>query len=414
MTVRGESAGPLSGADRIETLDVLRGFALYGILIMNIQAFAMVATAYINPNVQGPPTGADLLVWLIGQVFVAEKFITIFTLLFGAGIVLMTSRADATGTSGIGRHLKRMGWLALIGLTHAYLIWYGDILFAYAVSGLIVVWARDWPVRRLLGVALLLFAVPSVIGIVMTLGLAELLPEQLREVEREAWRPDPTRIAAEIAAYRGGWMSQMAARVPEALSGHTWVLPTEKLWRTIALMLGGMAAFKSGLITGDWSDRAYWRVAALGFLVGLPIVVFGIYMNYAMSWQITFSLYIGRMFNNWASPLVALGWIAVAILFVRHGSTWFARVTIPVGRTALSNYLLQSIICTFVFYGHGFGLFSRLGRTEQLAVVFIVWVIMPVWSSLWLNRFRFGPAEWLWRSLTYGRLQPIKRQSVAV
>ena len=135
---------PVPGAERIATLDILRGFALFGILVMNIQAFAMIAAAYINPSAV-PPTGVvEYAIWLVSHVFFDRKFITLFTMLFGAGIVLMTQRAEAAGNGALSLHYRRMGWLLVIGLIHAYLIWYGDILTAYALIGMAAVFMRRW------------------------------------------------------------------------------------------------------------------------------------------------------------------------------------------------------------------------------------------------------------------------------
>lgn len=400
---------PAAGTERIAALDILRGFALFGILMMNIQAFAMVAPAYTNPVAGGPLEGADFTVWLLAELFFNNKFITLFTLLFGAGIVLMNGRADAGGVDGLALHRRRMLGLGAIGLAHAYLIWFGDILFVYALCGLLAVYARNWPVPRLLKVALALYAVPMLTGTLITLAMLLLPPAELEALRHDVWAPGPAAIVAEIEAYRGGWLAQMSARVPEAFGLHAFVLPTETFWSTMALMLAGMAAFRSGLLTGRWTDAAYGRLALAGGAIGLLLTGLGVWLNLRAGWQMEFSLYFGRMFNHWGAPAMAVGWLALVLLAARRWSGAVSALFAPVGRMALSNYLLQSLICTWVFYGHGLGLFETLDRSAQLGVVALIWLIMPVWSRVWLARFRYGPAEWLWRSISYGRRQPMRR-----
>ena len=408
-----QTAAPTDSAGRLAALDILRGFALFGILVMNIQAFAMIADAYTHPVVTRPLDGAEFAVWLGAELFFNNKFIAIFTLLFGAGIVLMTGRAAAGGDDGRRLHRRRMAGLAVIGLAHSYLIWFGDILFVYAVCGLFAVMARDWPVRRLMRWAVALFAVPMVTGALITGAMLLLGPEGLEELRAEVWAPPQAAIDAEIAAYRGSWIEQMSARVPESFGMHSFVLPTEGIWGTLGLMLAGMAAFRSGMITGAWSDAAYARLALGGFALGLVLAGVGAWLNIRAGWQMEYSLYFGRMFNHWAGPVMGAGWIGLMILVARRLPRLAEAIFTPVGRTALSNYLLQSLICTWVFYGHGLGLFARLDRVEQLWVVLGVWIVMPIWSRLWLARFRFGPAEWLWRSLSYGRMQPLRNAATS-
>ncbi len=408
-----EAAGPTDSAGRLQALDILRGFALFGILVMNIQAFAMIPDAYTHPVVTGPLEGTEFAVWLGAELFFNNKFIAIFTLLFGAGIVLMTGRAEAGGDDGRRLHRRRMAGLAVIGLAHAYLVWFGDILFVYAVCGLIAVMARDWPVRRLMRWAVGLFAVPMLTGALITAAMLLLAPDDLERLRAEVWAPPQAAIDAEIAAYRGSWIEQMAARVPESFGMHSFVLPTEGIWGTLGLMLAGMAAFRSGMLTGAWSDAAYARVALWGFALGLVLAGVGAWLNIRAGWQMEYSLYLGRMFNHWAGPVMGAGWIGLMILAARRLPRLAEAIFTPVGRTALSNYLLQSLICTWVFYGHGLGLFAALDRVEQLWVVLGVWLVMPVWSRLWLARFRFGPAEWLWRSMSYGRMQPLRKAAAS-
>ena len=404
-------AAPVSGAERIATLDILRGFALFGILVMNIQAFAMIAAAYINPPAVAPTGAAEYAIWLISHVFFDKKFITLFTMLFGAGIVLMTQRAEAAGNGALSLHYRRMFWLLMIGLIHAYLIWYGDILTAYALIGMVAVFMRHWSPRRLVIVGLALLAVQQGLFALIGAGINMLPPEEIAIIADESWLATGSHALAEIAAYRGSFAEQLAMRVEQSVAMHFFGIPTEQFLYLLGVMALGMAAFKSGLLTGEWSNRAYLRLAVTGLALGLPLIGLGVVMNENAGWEMTFSLYFGRMPNTLAAPLLAFAYIALVILAARRFGPAMQAVFAPVGRMAFSNYLAQSIICTFIFYGHGLGLFMEVGRVGQILIVLAIWIAMPFWSRAWLARFRFGPAEWLWRSLVYRKAQPMRRHA---
>ena len=404
-------AAPVSGAERIATLDILRGFALFGILVMNIQAFAMIAAAYINPPAVAPTGAAEYAIWLVSHVFFDKKFITLFTMLFGAGIVLMTQRAEAAGNGALSLHYRRMFWLLMIGLIHAYLIWYGDILTAYALIGMVAVFMRHWSPRRLVIVGLALLAVQQGFFALIGAGINMLPPEEIAIIADESWLATGSHALAEIAAYRGSFAEQLAMRVEQSVAMHFFGIPTELFLYLLGVMALGMAAFKSGLLTGEWSNRAYLRLAVTGLALGLPLIGLGVVMNENAGWEMTFSLYFGRMPNTLAAPLLAFAYIALVILAARRFGPAMQAVFAPVGRMAFSNYLAQSIICTFIFYGHGLGLFMEVGRVGQILIVLAIWIAMPFWSRAWLARFRFGPAEWLWRSLVYRKAQPMRRHA---
>ena len=404
---RRSSTGPITGAARIDTLDILRGFALFGILVINIQLFAMVQATLINPTATGALSGLDYAIWLVSHVFFFEKFIAIFSMLFGAGIVLMTTRAEQAGMLTL--HYRRMFWLLVIGLVHAYLIWPGDILVPYALVGMVIVFVRNWSPRSLMMLGVGFLVVNLAIAAAFGFAIPWLPEEEIRALEADVWIPGAAQLAAEIAAYRGGFAEQMPMRVAQSLNFHLFVFPTETLHYVVALMAFGMAAMKSGFLRGEWSDAAYRRAAIVGLALGMPLIGLGVVMNERHGWDMLFSLYFGRMFNTVAAPLVAMAYIALVILATHRFGPAMKAVFTPVGRMAFSNYLAQSVVCTFIFYGHGLGLFMEVDRPGQVLVVLAVWVAMPLWSRAWLARFRFGPAEWLWRSLSYRRMQPMLR-----
>ena len=401
-------AAPVAETARIDSIDVLRGFALLGILVMNIQAFAMPQAAYFNPTAYGDLEGANLWVWLTGRMFFDQKFMTLFSMLFGAGIVLMAGRAEARG--GAGRvHYRRMGWLLVIGLLHAHLLWYGDILFTYAVCGMVVYPLRHLSPGRLVALGTTLLAIGSAPSVGAGMSLPYWPEEALSALTDEAWRPTPEVIEAELAVYRGGWLAQMPSRSGDALALQTVLLIFWGLWRAGGLMLIGMALFKGDVFSARRSARFYAGLIAAAVAVGLPLQAYGLSLDFARGWPV-WSFFIGMQFNYWPSIAVSLGYVGLVMLVCRNAA--LHRLTRPfaaVGQTALTNYLLQTVLCTLVFYGHGLGWFGSVDRVGQIGVVAAVWAVQLVASPLWLRRFRFGPAEWAWRSLTYGARQPLRR-----
>jgi uncharacterized protein len=408
---RSTEARPTAEAERIDSIDVLRGFALLGILIMNIQMFSMIFAAYFNPMAYGEVSGANRVVWLLSHVLADQKFMTIFSMLFGAGILIMTRRAEARTDRSAALHYRRMLWLILFGLLHAYLLWHGDILYAYGMCGLVVWLFRRLGPRWLIVLGLLSLAVSSAIFIFFGWSM-QFWPEEALVDFVQDRQPPPEAVAAELEAFRGSWMDQMAYRVPYSLEFHLFVFFIWASWRAGGLMLIGMALHKLGLFDARRSASVYGWMIAVGLLVGIPIVLFGVQRNFAAGWDAGYSGFFGWQYNYWASLLVSLGWIGLVMLVCRR-QAWrrWTRPLAAVGRTALSNYLLQTLLCTTLFYGHGFGLFGRLERTGQAAIVVAVWIVQLVVSPLWLHHFRFGPAEWLWRSLTYLELQPMRRRA---
>jgi uncharacterized protein len=397
------NAAPVAESDRVVSMDVLRGFVLLGIFVMNIQSFAMPMAAYPNPTAYGDLTGANLAVWLVGHLFFDQKFMTIFSMLFGAGILLMTSRA---GESGGRIHRRRMGWLVLFGLLHAHLFWYGDILYWYGLCGLIAYLFRDKTPRTLLSVAAVLlvigFLIPVAVGLTMP-------PQKLAVINEQDWKPAPEVIANELAAYRGGLLDQAAHRNPVAFTFQTFYFLLY-FWKVLGLMLIGMALFKLDVFTARRPAASYLKLAAAGFAIGLPVVAFGIRQNFAHDWSVSYSMFFGVQWNYWGSAFVSLGYVGLVMWIVRQG-LWpglTARLA-AVGRMAFSNYILQTLIATTIFYGHGLGLFGSVERTGQAAIVLAVWALQLAVSPVWLRHYQFGPLEWVWRSLTYGARQPMRR-----
>jgi len=408
-------AGPANRWDRIVPIDVLRGFALLGILVMNIQSFAMPDAAYLNPTAYGDFTGANRVVWVLGHLLADEKMFGIFSMLFGAGIVLMSDRISRFGAIAGPVHYRRMGWLMLFGLLHGHMLWSGDILWLYGLGGLVAFLFRNQSPRVLLASALAIFTIRSALYLMLGRFIQTLPAETLDAFTTGYWRPTAEMIQGEIATFgHGGWAQQMSLRSSEALFMETAGGIILLGWKALGNMLVGMALFKSGVLSGERSRTVYVRMMAVGFLVGLPMVAFGIWRNVVAGWDVRYSFFFGSQYNYWGAIIVDMGWIGAVVLACRP--TRLERLTstlAAVGRTAFSNYILQTIICTTLFYGHGFGLFGTVSRVGQFLIVIAVWVLLLVVSPLWLRYFAYGPLEWLWRSLTYGRRMPFVRSVAA-
>ena len=396
---------PVMPKERIVALDFLRGFALLGILLMNIQSFAMPDAAYLNPTAYGDFTGLNRWVWILSHIFADSKFMTIFSILYGAGIVLITTRLEEKGQRSAGLHYKRTFWLLIIGLAHAYLLWNGDILVTYALVAMVVFWFRKLSPRWLIGLGIAAFSVSTLLQVGMV-GMFANFPLDLMADFEGGWQPGAEEIAWETAVYQSSWLAQMAHRVPASIEMQTLALLFWGGWRAGGLMLLGMALFKLGVLTAERSTRFYRNLLIGGFGLGLPLVILGLVRNFAAGWTLEYSWFLGSQYNYWGSLGVSLGYIAI-IMLVAKSERWpqVIRPFAAVGRTALSNYLFQTVAATLIFYGHGLGLFGQVERTGQLLIVFGIWALQMTLSTLWLRRFRFGPAEWLWRSLTYGRWQ---------
>jgi uncharacterized protein len=412
--------GAVPEADRIQAIDVLRGFALLGILVMNIQSFSMIMAAYENPTAYGNLEGANYWVWFCSRVLADQKFMTIFSMLFGAGIVLMTSRQEETEGRSAAVHYRRMGVLALFGLLHAYLFWLGDILFSYALAGMLAYLLRKLRPLTLIVLGFVSLLVPAllmVIGGLLVLWLQSLPAEQQGEMTRHIsleWRPSPERVAAEVSAYQEGWVAEFKQRWVTALLMQTVIFLFGTLWRSGGLMLVGMGLFKRGVFSAGRSKKFYVILIAVALGVGVPIELLGVHVNQQRGWDVQAQLLNGQ-FNYWASILISLGWVGVIMLWCRQPRPGLLRRALAaVGQMALTNYLLHTLICTTIFYGHGFGYFGQVERVGQIEIVFAIWAFQLILSPIWLHFFRFGPAEWLWRGLTYLRFPPLLRTEGAV
>jgi len=408
-----------SNTPRLRTLDAVRGFAVMGILLLNINGFAMPDYAEVDPSFYGGATGANWWTWAMAYAVGDGKLRGLFTMMFGASTVLIAERALAGGQSPARVHYARMATLFVFGMAHAYLIWAGDILVLYALTGTVafVGWRAKPRLLLVVGIALLGFKAADGLtawhhldsGRVAAMhgrGDAQAI-EDWRAFERLA-APPPDAAAQEIAAYRGSYAEALRSRTQTAIFFQT-VINRIAFVDTLALMLIGMALFRWGFFSGAWSRRAY-RIAAASVPVLWAAYIPLIGWLSAARWSPLTMTATEAVQLSLLRPFLSLGYAALVILFVQSGRAgWLADRFAATGRMAFSNYLGTSIVLTLFFNGYGLGWYGYLQRWQCLIVVAAMWVLMLAWSKPWLDRFAYGPFEWLWRSAARGRLQPFRR-----
>ena len=401
---------PVSSQDRIETLDVLRGFALLGILAMNIRGMAAPLSAYMYPYALFDYSGASRAAYLFTSIVFDLKMMGLFSMLFGAGVLLYATKPTESGRPPRGLWFRRMFWLLVIGLVHAYFIWGGDILVPYALCGLLILWwIRRLPAGALLAGAVALLAVGAALTIGHGLGW-EGMTDAARAQEAAIMMPAPEQAREHLGWMLGSYTDTVARNAPSVFMFETLFFLSFFLWRCGGMMLLGMALFKWGFLDGRRSIRAYTLTAAICVPLGLALAWYGAIelerARFALPQRIVLDLW------NYAGAVFAsVGYAAVLILVVKHGVlSHLRRALAAVGQMAFSNYLLHSIVASLLFLGWGFGLAGRFDYAEQLAVVVVIWAIQLALSPVWLAHNRFGPAEWLWRSLTYWERQPMQRE----
>jgi uncharacterized protein len=424
------TAAPTGATDRIESLDVLRGVALLGILLLNIVGFGLHSAAYFNPLIGlGDHPGLNLAIWGGVSVFFEGAMRALFSMLFGAGVVMFTTGLGSR--SGAGKsgwlHYRRTFWLLAFGVFDAYLLlWTGDILIVYALCGALLYPLRNARPRTLLILAAIVIVLTSLsyegLGQILRAGQQvaaeiQLSPEAAEDEEAQAlaqtWAEfsrdflvDDAAQAEELEQRRAAYPT--VARFSAALMNENllFVVPVFLLWDALAMMLLGMALYRMGLLSGERSNGFFLRLTIGGFAVGLLANGWELYRAVATDYDLlaVFSYvqgtyHIGRLG-------MALGWMGAVMLICRQGRLHALRARLAaVGRMALTNYLMHSLICLFVFTGAGFALVGQLERWALYLIVFAIWGLQLWLSPWWLGHFAFGPAEWLWRTLTYGSRQ---------
>jgi uncharacterized protein len=407
---------------RIGSLDVIRGVAVMGIILMNIVSFALPEAAYLNPTAYGGDGVADKVSWALSFLLIDNKIRGLFSMLFGASMLLVYERAQARNGQGALAHRRRMVWLMAFGLFHFFFIWSGDILFLYGACGLIgmTLLVLDVPSLRkvfiiLLGVGFLLLT-SSVIAMIF-LKQSALHPgadaatlSDYRTLLHAIGPDGAMEMKKEISLYHGDYSAIARHRFVEG-GGALFALILTFGPETIGLMGLGMLLLRNGFLTGDWTASAYAKTAIRCYIVGVvglvpllwlcivsgfdPVTTVGI----ALAWSMPFRL------------AMMMGHAALILLVIKqHQNATVMAWIAATGRTAFSNYIGTSIIMTVIFYGYGLGLYGQLSRWQIYMLVPPLWILMLAWSKPWLTHFNYGPLEWLWRSLSRGQRQTFRRR----
>jgi uncharacterized protein len=424
---------PVRQDERITSLDTLRGFALLGILLMNIVGMGMIMGAYDDPKAAGGATGINLGVWAVLHVLAEGKMRCIFSMVFGASAILLTSRIERSGGSSGDIYYRRTLWLMLFGILHAYLLWAGDILYLYALCGLALYPFRKMSPRGLMTIGLLFVLFDSALYIgggyyyyrdmikngeaaAAAAARGEKLTESQESARRdyERWRkeerPTPDELKKNDDQWRGNFISVVSARAKLVTPGHNsaYYSPLSGAWDVWAMMFIGMALFKMGVFSAQKSFRYYWIAVLIGYGIGIPLNTYSAWWIIKSDFDPVIHMYANSSYDL-GRLTVAVGHIGMIMLVCKAGALrWLTNALGAVGQMAFSNYIMHSVITAFFFTGYGLKMYGKLQRYELYYVVLAIWVFQLIASPIWMSRFRFGPLEWCWRSLTYWKRQPMR------
>ncbi len=430
-----ESYRPIDLSERIHTMDLVRGMALLGILMMNIPYFGQAPQLETEPYFR--PASTDYTVFGVITILFEGKMRALFSMLFGAGLLIFTSRKEAAGLPSADLFYRRLLWMVLFGTLHAYvLLWSGDVLFDYAIAGLFLFVFRNLKPRQLLIAALVCLAVLGLkntrrhvemkssrakylTAVSLEKGKKKLTDEQKKD--KEAWvqlekraKPDPKEVAEMNKNMRSGYLKVYKTLEPHNIRFDSTFLYLFIIWDVFGMMFLGMALFKWGFFQNRLPARTYWLTLAGGYGIGLPLAVFHFFLGQqATTAPAQFAdnqFFPKELFYDLERGLMALGHASLLLLMYRTGVfRWLWRGIANVGQMAFSNYILQTLCCSLFFYGFGLSYFGKLAYHQLFYVVAGVWTINLIFSAVWLRFFRFGPLEWAWRSLTYWQRQPWRK-----
>lgn len=380
MPTSTSTVTPVSTPDRITNLDAIRGFAVLGILAMNAVSFGFPTAVYWNLDARPGQSWLDWAIGITGEVFADQKMMGLFSMLFGAGIALFADRAKAKGRRPLLLSIWRNLLLLGIGLVHS-LLWEGDILMAYALCAPFIIAARKLPPRLLVG-----------LGAALTLTSALVAVLAQGTVDADGVNLGPIWL-----------LTGDEANVSDGVGIFFYY---DIFSRALGMMLLGVGLFKLGVLHGTFSTAFYSKMVRYGFGLGIPLSLLGLAIQTAGDFGPSIAM-IGEAPNTLATIPMVMGYVGLIILWNQKTETGLHRRVRAAGRMALTNYLTQTIIGIFVLRG----IFERgeLNRSWVALFVVCVWLLQLTWSLPWLSRFRFGPFEWLWRSLTYFKIQPLRR-----
>ena len=434
MITKPTSLTPLSSSQRISSLDIMRGIVLFGILLMNINGFGL-AGAYSNPTVSGGASGWNLYTWIGTTMFFEGTMRALFSLLFGVGMFILLSRLEqkGAGIKAADIYFRRLIWLLIFGLIHGYLLlWTGEILYDYALMGFLVYSFRKLKARTLLISALLLFSVGTVWNYIEHQGNVEMMEQVALAEEYKAsgtpitkemeesvagWkeiekRRTPEFVASTSENMRKGYFEVVAFLAPKNMETDTSWFYRYNLWDILSMMLLGIALFKWNILSAKRSYSFYGIAALICYSIGLSINFYEVQLirgndfSFLAFSEAGITYDAGRLF-------VAMGHVSLIMIFCKLPVLkWLQNSLAAVGKMALTNYVMHSVICMFIFTGAGLGLFGTMERYQLLFVVFSIWVFQLILSPIWLNYFYFGPLEWIWRNLSYKKNHALRKRPV--
>ena len=422
------SAAPVAESERIETLDVIRGFALLGILLMNIVGMGMLSAAYSHPLVGAggaPATALDLQVWFLAELFGEGAMRALFSMLFGAGVVLFATGARAKSAA---LHYKRTFWLLIFGIVDAFvLLWSGDILMVYAMCGAVLYGVPNASSARLFTVATVLLTLmcsfhwsieyafedsraAAELAVIEKNGGSDSAETSALAQRASTWldfkadaTPSPERIEAELSQRQGSYLSAFTWNRQEVIELLVFAVPTVLFWDALTMMLFGMALYKIGVLPGARAKPFYRNLMLAGLGFGIAINYWETSNIQALEYDTIATFGFSHFTYDLGRMGLALGYIGLLGWVVANGWLPAARRRLAaVGRMALTNYLMHSLIALILFTGAGFALVGELQRWQLYPIVFAVWGFQLWFSPWWLLRHSMGPLEALWRRLTYG------------
>jgi uncharacterized protein len=431
------TAAPVNEQERLTIIDSLRGIAILGILLMNIPGFGLPSPVYGDLSVWNE-TGINFNVWYFIEMTAAGTQRALFSILFGAGIILFIGKKENSlgGLMPAEYFFRRQLWLLAFGLFNAFvLLWFWDILFQYAIAGMVL-----FAFRRLTPKALIIAAVvclffqmtrdnvdlhraKHVITKGEHLAKQDTTTVKLTEAEKEIvgeWKDfkEKTSLEAKKKKAETGVRKMTAdyATLYKYQSQRSYEDELDYtyngIWDILIFMFLGMAFFKNGIILGTAETKVYWLLCIGGLALGGLLTWFRLqtlidfnFNRFELTKNVSIELY------ELARTIRSIGIFGlIMLLYKSNAFNWLFALLRPVGQMAFTNYLTQSLMMGLFFYGGiGFGMFGKLQRYELYYVVGMVWVIQIIWSHVWLRYFKFGPLEWIWRSLTYWKIQPMKR-----
>jgi len=407
---------PVQPAERIQIVDILRGFALFGVLFVNMTIFSYPMQAIVLPADPNLPFYDRAALWLI-HALGEGKFYALFSLLFGLGLTLQMERIEGRGGRFVPLYARRLLVLLLIGIVHAFLIWMGDILILYALLGFLLILFRKAQPRTLLIWVVILIALPLLFNAAVTglVALGSSIPEGAAQIEQafaeaEAGFVTDLQRAAQVYA-SGDFAAITAQRVSDyfsvGIAGFTVMG-----FNVMAMFLLGVYFGKRGIFKNLEENQGLFRKLLLwGLLIGLTgNLLYATLIMPISRIYLTGTLLLATTGQTVGAPLLMLAYVS-ALCLLALSPEWGKRLQVlaPVGQMALTNYLTQSLVCTLIFYGYGLGLFGQVGHAAGIALTLVIYLLQIPLSHWWMKRFYYGPAEWLWRSLTYLKPQPMIR-----